>query len=222
MISIEISQDNMKKTEVYEAVLRLLESLNGAPAPILNLPLKRKASARRASEQVGTPAIDEGIRQAYQGSISKAKSLFFLSVIKKYGVADSNQIVLEMERHYPNFTRKSIGGITGAIRRWFDKKGIILPYRAEPDRSRNGIHIFTWVTGSGSEDNSANAVDAKELLLKISERFQTQFQKLITSGQISKKDFKRAADYSNFVKEVNGLKTDYFEPSGNKLVYKLL
>lgn len=222
MISIEISQDNMKRPEVYEAVLRLLESLNGAPAPMLNLPLKRKASARRASEQVGTPEIDEAVRQAYQRSISKAKSLFFLSVIKRYRVADSNQIVVEMEKHYPNFTRKSIGGITGAIRRWFDKKEIILPYRAEPDRSRNGIHIFTWITALDEEGKSANAVDAKELLLKISERFQTQFQKLITSGQISKKDFKRVADYSLFVKEVNGLKTDYFEPSGNKLVYKLL
>ena len=182
MISIEVSSENMKRPEVYEAVIRLIESLNGSSTPLTTLPVKRKASARRASEQVGIPEIDDVVRSAYQGTIRKTKSLFFLSVIKRHGVADSNQIVLEMEKHYPTFTRKSIGGITGAIRRWFDKKGIELPYHAEPDKSRNGIHIFTWV-----ESNAEDEVDAQDLLLRISEKYQTQFQKLISTGRSVKK-----------------------------------
>ena len=148
MINIEISAENMKKPEVYQAVIRLLEAMSDVESmiSIKSLSNKRKAKARHASEQVGVPDIDDEVRQAFQGSISKAKSLFFLSVIKRHGVADSNEVVKEMEKHYPNFTRKSIGGITGAIRRWFDQKGIELPYTAEPDKSRNGIHIFTWTS----------------------------------------------------------------------------
>ena len=220
MISIEISQEDMKKPEVYEAVLRLLEKLNGTPMPVIQVE-KRKANARRASEQVGTPEIDADIQQTYQDSISKAKSLFFMSVIKRLEVADSNQIVQAMEVHYPNFTRKSIGGITGAIRRWFDKKGIPQPYTAEPDRSRNGIHIFKWVEAQSDEDSTLSPLKAKELLSAISKNFKPQFKKLTTTGRISKKDFKQSKDYSLFVREINGLGTDYFENEGNQLICRL-
>ena len=220
MISIEITQEDMKRPEVYEAVLRLLEKLNGTPMPMVSS-TKKKASARRASEQVGTPEIDPIIQKTYQDSISKAKSLFFMSVIKRLEVADSNQIVQAMEVHYPNFTRKSIGGITGAIRRWFDKKGIPQPYTAEPDRSRNGIHIFRWIEGSYEDESSLSPKKAKELLASVSEKFQTQFKKLTTNGRISKKDFKQSRDYSNFVREINALGTDYFENEGNQLICRL-
>ena len=207
----------MKKPEVYQAVIRLLEAMSDVEsmAPIKSLSNKKKAKARHASEQVGVPDIDDEVRRAFQDSISKAKSLFFLSVIKRHGVADSNEVVKEMEKHYPNFTRKSIGGITGAIRRWFDQKGIKLPYTAEPDKSRNGIHIFTWTM------SSVTKVNTEELSVKISKQFQTQFTKLVTVGKIGKKDFKRAAEYNRFMKEVVALNTDYFEPSGNELIYRL-
>lgn len=217
MISIEITEENMKKPEVYQAVIRLLEAMNNVEftASVNVEPSKRKAKARHASEQVGTPNIDEEVRQAFEGSISKAKSLFFLSVIKRAGVADSNEVVAEMEKHYPNFTRKSIGGITGAIRRWFDQKGIDLPYIAEPDKSRNGIHIFSWTMPDVTQ------VNTQDLAEQISEQFQSQFEKLVTVGKIGKKDFKKAAEYNRFMKEVVALNTDFFENSGSGLIYRL-
>ena len=217
MINIEVSAENMKKTEVYQAVIRLLEVMSDVEsmAPIRLSNNKKKAKARHASEQIGVPNIDDEVREAFQDSISKAKSLFFLSVIKRHGVADSNEVVKEMEKHYPNFTRKSIGGITGAIRRWFDQKGISLPYIAEPDKSRNGIHIFTWVMPS------AKQISTEELSEQISLQFKAQFNKLVTVGKIGKKDFKRASEYNRFMKEVVALNTDFFEPSGNELIYRL-
>ncbi len=216
MISIEINQEDMKKPEVYGAVLRLLESLNGAPAPAPT-PVKKRVNARRASEQVGNPNIDEQVRQDYQSMISKAKSLYFLSTIKRLKVADSDQIVKAMEAHYPNFTRKSIGGITGAIRRWFDNKGATLPYFAEPDKSRNGIHIFTW-----SDVPSLSEEEVNTLIGQVSTKFQTKFVKLIENGHISKSDFaNKTREWTKFVHDVSKLGTSYFENEGDKLIYRL-
>ena len=219
MINIEISKEDFQRPEVYSAVMRLLETINGAPTSSVSnepSPVRKRANARRASEQVGTPLIDEQVRAAYQDTISKAKSLFFLSTIKRLGVADSDQIVKAMEAHYPNFTRKSIGGITGAIRRWFDNKGSTLPYAAEPDRSRNGIHIFTWV-----DTPKLSATEVKELKSRVNSKFHAKFNKLIREGQISKSDFaSKSQDWSKFVLDISKLGTSHFENEGDKLIYR--
>ena len=91
MINIEISKEDFQRPEVYSAVIRLLETINGTPTSAAfnePAPIRKRANARRASEQVGTPLIDEQVRAAYQDTISKAKSLFFLSTIKRLGVAE--------------------------------------------------------------------------------------------------------------------------------------
>lgn len=219
MINIEITQEELMRPEVYSAMLRLLEAMNGTTPMISSAepsPVRKRVNARRASEQVGTPYIDEEVRASYQDTISKAKSLFFLSTIKNLGVADSDQIVKAMEAHYPNFTRKSIGGITGAIRRWFDNKGAVLPYTAEPDRSRNGIHIFTWV-----EMAKLSTADINDLKSRINSKFHSKFNKLIREGSISKGDFAaKTQDWSKFVLDISKLGTSHFENEGDKLIYR--
>ena len=84
MINIQVNQDEIKRPEVYEAVMVLLGHLSGVNeslAPAESKPTK----SRRKDEQVGKPDIDEEIQEHYGHLISKAKSLYFLSIIKNNG-----------------------------------------------------------------------------------------------------------------------------------------
>ena len=111
VLTIQITQDEMKRPEVYETVMQLLNQLSGAqsaPAPVE----VKVSKARRKDELVGRPDIDPEIQARYGERISKAKSLYFLSVIKRLGSVNSDQIAEAMQVHYPSMTRKSIGGIT--------------------------------------------------------------------------------------------------------------
>ena len=144
MINIQVNQEDIKRPEVYEAVMQLLGHLSGTHEARSPVEVK-SPKARRKDEQVGQPDIDHEIQEQYGQFISKAKSLYFLSIIKRSGSLNSDQIAEAMQMHYPSMTRKSIGGITGAVSRWFQANDMNLPYMSINDKTRNGIHIFTWV-----------------------------------------------------------------------------
>lgn len=212
MITIQIDQDDIKRPEVYEAMIQLLNQINGIQG--IPVPMETKAQrVRRKNEQVGDPDIDTEIQEKYGAAISKAKSLYFLSIIKRNGTVDSLQIQSAMRQHYPQMTRKSIGGITGAVSRWFQKHNQRLPYDSTNDKTRNGIHIFTWVG-----DQTLSDEERDELLSRMPNRYQAPFSKLLETGSIGKSEL--GTKFTAFSKAVNELSTDYFENEGNMIILR--
>ena len=212
MINIQVNQDEIKRPEVYEAVMLLLGHLSGAQEALA--PAETKSSkARRKDEQVGKPNIDDEIQDKYGHLISKAKSLYFLSIIKKNGTVNSDQIAEAMQMHYPSMTRKSIGGITGAVSRWFQNSQMDLPYMSINDKTRNGIHIFTWIG-----DDELSEESRQDLINRLPTRFQSSMTRLLDEGSIGKEELK--SRFQAFSKAVLGLGTNYFESEGSRIVFK--
>lgn len=233
MINIQISQEEMKRPEVYQTAITLLSHLSGSPEPVQIIEAKPQKKKHK-DQQVGTPNIDEEVKARYGNIVTKAKSLYFLSIIKQHGTIDSRQIAEEMTAHYPQMTRKSIGGITGAVSRWFQKDNESLPYSSRNDTSQPGLHIFTWVNGTSktakgdtstpseeveNTDESDFTIDPNELDELISmmpPRFRGFLGKLVTQGSISKEEV--GAAWLAFSKAVMELGTTYFENEGNRIV----
>lgn len=212
MINIQVNQDEIKRPEVYEAVMVLLGHLSGVHESIAPADSK-PAKSRRKDEQVGKPDIDEEIQEHYGHLISKAKSLYFLSIIKKNGTVNSDQIAEAMQMHYPSMTRKSIGGITGAVSRWFQNSQMDLPYMSINDKTRNGIHIFTWIG-----DEELDEEGRQDLINRLPAKFQTPMTRLLDEGSIGKEELK--SKFQAFSKAVLGLGTNYFESEGNRIVFR--
>ena len=212
MITIQVSQEEVKKPEVYEAMIQLLGQLSGVQE--VAIPSETKAQkVRRKNEQVGEPDIDPEIQVKYGPTVSKAKSLYFLSIIKRNQTVDSLQIQAAMKKHYPHMTRKSIGGITGAVSRWFQKHSQVLPYESANDKTRNGIHIFTWVG-----DLALDQTERQEMLDQIPARHRVSLNKLLDTGSIGKDELGNR--FTSFLKAVNSLETDRFENEGNKIILR--
>ena len=212
MINIQVNQEDIKRPEVYEAVMQLLGHLSGTHESMNPVEVK-SPKARRKDEQVGKPDIDQEIQEQYGQFISKAKSLYFLSIIKRNGAVNSDQIAEAMQMHYPSMTRKSIGGITGAVSRWFQANNMDLPYMSINDKTRNGIHIFTWV---GNDELSQ--ADRQDLINRLPTKYQSAMTRLLDEGSIGKEELK--SRFQAFSKAVLGLGTNYFESEGNRIVFK--
>lgn len=217
MIRLEISQEDMGKPGVYENFLRLLNSLNDQSlASVKQEPVK--VSQRRSSEQVGDPDIDPDVKARFGETIKKAKSLYFMSIIKRGGEVNSDEVERMMKTHYPTFTRKSIGGITGAINRWLTKASIALPYASRADQSRSGVHIFTWVQQEESEPLISDK-ERTRLTKLISRRNQKHFIRLLDEGRIGKDTVKQRG-WADFSKEIVDLGTGLFENDGDQIIFK--
>jgi hypothetical protein len=215
MITIEVNDDQLKRQNVLEALIKLLESLNGTESVPIESPVIKKRTPRRRDPSM-SPPIDPEIRDKYGYLISKDKSLYFITLVKKNVTIDSDHIEVEMQKYYPEFTRKSIGGITGAIQRWFATKSISLPYTSKQDRNRNGIHSFIWI---GFQDSLAPLTDAekKDLIARVGKKFRTNLKKLLSNGKIRKDD---VSNFSDFAREVVNLKAvDCFDVQGDEIIF---
>jgi hypothetical protein len=213
IINIQIDQDELKRPEIHEAVIQLLNLLNGTQAPAPLTTEVKTTRGRRKEELIGRPDIDPEIQAQYGERISKAKSLYFLSVIKRHGSVNSDQIAEAMQMHYPSMTRKSIGGITGAVSRWFQNSQMRLPYVSKNDKTRNGIHIFTWVG-----DDELSEEERGALIARVPSKFQNAMTTLLDEGSIGKNELK--SHFQAFSKIILELGTDYFESEGNRIVYR--
>lgn len=215
MLKLEISKEDLSKPEVYSQLIQLLECLNGGATPAAAKPTVKKVPSRRLGELVGEPDIEEEVQNAFGDTIKKAKSLYFMSIIKRLGEANSDEVERQMKIHYPNFTRKSIGGITGAIRRWLTKARIELPYASRADQTRSGVHIFTWVR---SESVGFSDTDRVQLLDAVSATHRKHLEYLLSQGSIGKDTVKRK--WGAFSKEISDLGTSYFENHGDRIIFK--
>ena len=215
MITIEVSDDQLKHKNVLQALIKLLECLNDAEAKPVDLPISKKRVSRQLDPSQ-SPPIDSEIRTQYGSLISKDKSLYFITLVKKNVTIDSDLIEVEMQKYYPEFTRKSIGGITGAIQRWFATKSISLPYTSKQDRNRNGIHSFIWI---GFQDTLAplTELEKKDLIKSVGKKFKNNLRKLLSNGKIRKDE---VANFSEFSREVGNLKAvDCFDVGHEEIIF---
>jgi hypothetical protein len=215
MLKLEISKEDLSRPEVYSQLIQLLECLNGSTTPVAVKTPVKKGPSRRLSELVGEPDIDVEVQEAFGDTIKKAKSLYFMSIIKRLGEANSDEVERQMKMHYPNFTRKSIGGITGAIRRWLTKARIELPYASRADQTRSGVHIFTWVRTEGA---GLSASERGRLLDTVSTPYRKHLEHLLSQGSIGKDTVKRK--WAAFSKEISDLGTSYFENHGDRIIFR--
>ena len=215
MITIEVNDEQLKHQNVVEALIKLIESLNGTTTTPIDIPIVKKRTPRRRDPSE-SPPIDPEVRDKYGYLISKDKSLYFITLVKKNVTIDSDHIEVEMQKYYPEFTRKSIGGITGAIQRWFATKDISLPYSSHQDRNRNGIHSFIWI-GFQDSITPLSETEKKDLIKKIEGKFKTNFKKLLSKGKIRKDEVK---NFSDFAREVVNLKAvDCFDVQGDEIIF---
>jgi len=221
MINVEVSQENLKKPEVFQALMKLLESLN-VPLNIEPEPVKRSAKPKRNALPRVKLDIDEDVTKAYGKIITKPKSQFFLTLVKRHHRISSDEVQDAFQQYFNNFERKGIGGITGALKRWSQAEGVALPFEHEKDQ--HGTQYFRWVgippellldrddeATSETADASAPALsDAKkkELIEHIAshnKRYVKHLNKLLSQGSLKRTELK--ADQSVWGDFLTALRT---------------
>ena len=206
MIHIEIKKNQLKDPLVYQAVAHLIQVLhqqsfackeanvsqsplspqgNLASAQVQSLPSRSQKSQNVSQNSIDAP-IDSYIKNRYGHIISKKKSLYFMTLIKKFSQINSNQIVKEMRVYYPDFSRKSIGGMTGALKRWFENAQCNIPYLSITDSYQVGIHIFAWIEQHDYELLGLSSHQQSELMKKFPKKHQLIFLKLLTQGYLER------------------------------------
>ena len=230
MLQIEISQAHMQKPEVYQTVLQLIQMLNDKPEsvsqPVPTATPEKKTRRRTQPKPAARPAISPIVDYHFREIIKREKSLYFLTIIERAGKIDSDQITYQMQEYYPDFCRKSIGGITGAVKRWFKKNNLDVPY--ESDKDINGDQYFEWTFHNTEEDDVVkqgakynhlfNDVKAeyKDLVKKLREN------RTLTKRQIEQKLGK--GQFNAFIKHIAELSQKYnityLEPQDNAILFQ--
>lgn len=221
MICIEIKAEDLKSKKVYQALLQLLSALHTCHAESLYVKVQetnhtKLVSPSNKSHSKENPPIDPIIKDEYGHIISKNKSLYFLSLIKNFTSINSDQIAREMKVYYPLFSRKSIGGITGALKRWFENEQLSIPYLSVPDPHYSGIHIFTWMTKSSPQ---INIQQQNALMNQVPKKYQSYLLSLLMQGTIKKNSMGHST-FHNFIKILNKLPSQYFSWNEQEIICK--
>lgn len=143
MISINLTAEDLANPKVGAALTSLIFALNPASSS-LNTKTPRAPSISRRSlpHKKSTLDIDPDVQALYGELLSKPKALYFMSEIKRAGSISSHDIYLEMERMFPYFAPRSIGGLVGAITRWSKTSGVSTPFVTQ--KSPLGETLFVW------------------------------------------------------------------------------
>ena len=237
MINVEVSQENLKKPEVFQALMKLLESLN-VPLNIEPEPVKRSAKPKRNALPKVKLDIDEDVTKAYGKIITKPKSQFFLTLVKSHGRISSDEVQDAFQQYFNNFERKGIGGITGALRRWSQAEGVALPFEHEKDQ--HGTQYFRWVgippellldrddeaSDESAEDASTSTKlsDTKKKALREHvashhQRYVKHLNKLLTQGSLNKSDLKTdKGEWMSFLTALTSFDSTLFSTSGDSVL----
>lgn len=219
MINVEVTQEDLKRPEVYQALMKLIESLNVPLSIEAEVPKKVVASKRNTLPKVKVE-IDEEISRVYGAIVTKPKSQFFLTIVKQKGYVSSDEVQEIFQRHFTHFAMKGIGGITGALKRWSSAEGVMLPYRHVKDQ--HGTQYFEWV-GIPQELDGGLTISKKDLqaLFKAvtahNPQYRTFLDKLITHGVIEQAELK--GNYQDFLNVLTQFNSAYFSPLGDQIKF---
>ena len=221
MICIEIKTEDLKSKKVYQALLSLLDALHTCHLESIHVKVEEASNSKvvSVSNKVNSkqnPPIDPMIKDTYGHIISKNKSLYFLSLIKSFTTINSDQITQKMQMYYPRFSRKSIGGITGALKRWFENEQLGIPYLSVSDPHHSGIHIFTWVA---QNSHQINIQQQNDLMNQIPKKYQSYLLSLLMQGNIKKASMGHSTFHS-FIKILSALPAQYFSWNEQEIVCK--
>jgi len=227
MINIEVTQDDLKKPDVYQALMKLIESLN-VPVQIETDPPKKSVYTKKSALPNVKVEIDQEVSHAYGAIVTKPKSQFFLTVVKQKGYVSSDEVQEIFQKHFSNFAMKGIGGITGALKRWSSAEGVSLPYKHVKDQ--HGTQYFEWVgipaelsAKSDYEDSdelTLSEVDRKALIKAVTKhnpKYRSYLDKLLTHGVVKQSELK--GNYQDFLNVLTQFNSAYFSPLGDQIKF---
>jgi hypothetical protein len=143
MISINLTAEDLADPKVGAALTSLLSALNPASSSLKpETPRAPSISTRSLPYKKSNLDIDPDVQALYGELLRKPKALYFMSEIKRAGSISSHDIYLEMERVFPHFAPRSIGGLVGAITRWTKTSGMSAPFVCQ--KSPLGETLFVW------------------------------------------------------------------------------
>ncbi len=143
MIKIELTPEDLQRKEVYDAFFHLLNALSSieSTSKPAKKPLKKSHTTTISFKQISDQLPLE-IKQ-YESIIKQPKCLTFLKIVFDHQKIESDRVIEELQKYYGDITSKSIGGITGAITRWFEQGQQHVPYQSEKNKE-DGTHWFIW------------------------------------------------------------------------------
>jgi hypothetical protein len=141
MIKIELQPEDLQRKEVYDAFLMLIQALSENSVETIKATKKLKKVNAISFKQI-TDHLPEEIKQ-YEAIIKQPKCLTFLKIVFENQRISSDAVIESLQQYYQDISSKSIGGITGAITRWFEQHQLAVPYRSEKNKE-DGIHWFIW------------------------------------------------------------------------------
>jgi hypothetical protein len=218
MINVEVTQEDLKRPEVYQALMKLIESLN-VPLSIETEVPKKTSSKRNTLPKVKVE-IDDEISRAYGAIVTKPKSQFFLTIVKQKGYVSSDEVQEIFQKHFTNFAMKGIGGITGALKRWSSAEGVALPYRHVKDQ--HGTQYFEWVGIPQELDGglTMSKQDHQALIKAVTThnpKYRSYLERLIKQGVIEQAELK--GNYQDFLNVLTQFNSAYFSPLGDQIKF---
>ncbi len=143
MIKVELTPEDLQRKEVYDAFFNLLNALSSIESsPKHSKKSFKKPQASMISYKQISEQLPLEIKQ-YESIIKQPKCLTFLKIVFDHQKIESDRVIEELQKYYGDITSKSIGGITGAITRWFEQGQKIVPYQSERNKD-DGTHWFIW------------------------------------------------------------------------------
>jgi hypothetical protein len=143
MIKVELTPEDLQRKEVYDAFFNLLNALSSieSSTKYSKKPFKKPQVSMISYKQISDQLPLE-IKQ-YESIIKQPKCLTFLKIVFDHQKIESDRVIEELQKYYGDITSKSIGGITGAITRWFEQGQQRIPYQSEKNKD-DGTHWFIW------------------------------------------------------------------------------
>jgi len=140
MITLNISQEQLQNPEVANALGDLFKAIT----PESNARPERVKSNPRRDNHIN-PDIDPIILENFGWVISSKKSLHCLTVLRKHRRVASYDLYTVLKETYPELNPRAIGGIFGAMERWFKQNKCAVPFRKQKDAF--GTLYFQWIVG---------------------------------------------------------------------------
>ena len=143
MINLNLSSENLQDPKVVRALGELFQALGDHDTSIKTETKTVAKKPRNRSHSRIFPMIDADISAKYRGVISSKKSLHALSLLKIHREISSLDLYDLISKTYPDLHPRAMGGIFGAIERWFRQRSERAPFVKE--RDRHGSLIFKWI-----------------------------------------------------------------------------
>jgi hypothetical protein len=141
LLTIQLTQEDLNNSAIRKSLTTFIAVLSDNTETTWESP-KPKKKVRNNIPSIKI-VIDEEIERKMSDSIKTARSLYFLTLIKRETRISTEGLSLSMQQAFPDFTSKSLGGLTGSISRWCKKNDLNVPFKTSRDRY-NTTTIFTW------------------------------------------------------------------------------